>query len=50
MSNDLENKKKCPCISLSSLYNVVVDSKQKVRLDQVDSINDEDEYDKFFKL
>ena len=47
---DSEGKKKCPCISLSSLYHVVVDNKQKVRLDQIDSINDEDEYDKFFQL
>lgn len=50
MCNNLEGEKKCPCISLSSLYNVVVDSKQKVFHNQVDSINDEDEYDKFFKL
>ena len=50
MSGDSGGKKKCPCISLSSLYNVVVDNKQKVRLEQIDSINDEDEYDKFFKL
>lgn len=50
MSNDLENKKKCPCISLSSLYNVVVDNKQKVNYNRVESINDEDEYDKLFRL